>query len=147
MTALDRYSNPDLGLLLLRLWLGLVGILHGGQKLFGLFGGHGPREFADALAGMHVPAPYASAILAGCAEFFGGLLVALGIVPRLAAIPFAITMLVAWSTAHHFKFFSQTGGGEYPLTLAAALLTIIVAGPGRFTLPRLLSPRAATRPA
>jgi putative oxidoreductase len=90
------------------------------------------------LAGMNVPAPTASAYLAALSEFAGGLLIALGILPRLAAIPFAITMVVAWATAHHGKFFSQTGGGEYPLTLAVMAIVVVIAGPGRYSLPRLV---------
>ena len=81
------------------------------------FGGPGIKGFAGFLDTLHVPAPTANAVLAGLAEFAGGLLIALGLFPRLAAIPFAATMLVAWATAHHGKFFAP-GGGEYPLTLA-----------------------------
>lgn len=128
--------NHDLALLILRLWLGAVGVFHGGQKLFGLFGGHGLKGFSDYLASMNVPAPSVSAVLAALAEFAGGILVAIGLVPRAAAIPFLFTMLVAWATAHHFAFDSQKGGGEYALTLAVALLVIIIAGPGKYAITR-----------
>jgi putative oxidoreductase len=127
---------PDAGLLVLRLWLGLVGVLHGSQKLFGAFGGAGLKGFAGHLESLQIPAPGLSAALAACAEFFGGLLIALGIVPRLAATPFAFTMLVAWATAHHFGFFAAAGGGEYALTLAAAAIVVIIAGPGRYSVLR-----------
>jgi putative oxidoreductase len=125
--------NPDLGLLVLRLWVGVVGVFHGSQKLFGAFDGPGIKGFADALAKMNVPAPTVSAVLAGLAEFGGGLLIALGIFPRLAAIPVAFTMLVAWATAHHFKVFGEHGG-EFALTLAAVAIAIIIAGAGRYAL-------------
>ena len=129
-------ASHDCALLLLRLWLGVVGCYHGSQKLFGLFGGPGVKGFAGYLQSLDVPAPTASAVLAGSSELAGGLLVALGILPRLFAIPFLFTMLTAFATAHHFKFDVQQGGGEYPLTVAAALLTIIVAGPGKYAVTR-----------
>jgi putative oxidoreductase len=137
-TFLDRWRSPDAALLILRLWLGLVGVLHGSQKLFGAFGGTGIPNFAESLGKMNVPAPTAAAYAAALSEFLGGLLVGLGILPRLAAIPFLFTMVVAWATAHHFKFFGQSGGGEYPLTLAVALLVVVIAGPGRYTLSSCL---------
>lgn len=130
-------TNPDLGLLILRLWLGVVGILHGSQKLFGAFGGPGIKGFAGFLESLHVPAPTPSAILAASAEFGGGLLIALGLWPRIAAVPFAFTMIVAWATAHQGVFFEQNKGGEYALTLAAMALVVIVAGPGKWTITRL----------
>lgn len=141
---LDRPNLLDAGLLLARGWLGFLGFFHGSQKLFGLFGGPGISDFSGALAKMHVPAPTASAVLAGLAELGGGLLVATGIVPRLAAIPFIFTMLVAYFTAHRGKFAVTAGGGEYALTIAVLLLALILTGPGRLTIPYLLGRRTAT---
>lgn len=129
---------PDAGLLTLRLWIGVIGVVHGSQKLFGLFGGHGPRGFADFLASLGVPAPMLSGLAAGLAEFAGGILIGLGIAPRLAAAPFFITMIVGWLTAHGGRFLAINNGGEYALAVAAMLLTLILTGPGRFTLPALL---------
>jgi putative oxidoreductase len=136
-------TAPDAALLALRLWIGLVGILHGSQKLFGAFDGPGLKGFAAYLDTLHVPAPMPAAVCSALAEFAGGVLIAAGILPRLAAIPFAFSMLIAWATAHHFQFFAQTGGGEYPLTLALAAAAIIIAGPGRYTM--LPSSRTPTR--
>lgn len=135
-------TYPDLGLLALRSWVGLIGVLHGAQKLFGAFGGPGIKGFAGYLESMNVPAPTASAVMAGLAEFAGGLLIALGIVPRLAAVPFLITMIVGANTAHAGKFFAQNGGGEYAYTIAAILLALILTGPGRLTVPAILRSKA-----
>lgn len=129
-------ASHDLALLVLRLWLGVVGFYHGSQKLLGLFGGPGIKGFAGFLADLHVPAPTASAVLAGGSELVGGVLVAVGLLPRLFAIPFLFTMLTAWATAHHFAFDVQQHGGEYPLMIAVALLTIIIAGPGKYAVTR-----------
>ena len=65
----NQESSPcpcrDLGLLLIRLVLAAVFIYHGGQKLFGWFGGPGLQGFAGMLADHHAPFPYVAAILSG----------------------------------------------------------------------------------
>ncbi|MCC7343267.1 MAG: DoxX family protein [Bryobacterales bacterium] len=128
-----REVAADLGMLVLRAVLAVVFIYHGGQKLFGLFGGYGLAGTAGWMASIGIPMPYASAVLAGSAEFFGGAALLLGLWPRMAAIPMAFTMLVAIVTAHWGKFSAQAGGMEYPLTLAAALMAIALVGGGRLT--------------
>ena len=50
----------DFGLLLVRLMVGVVGVFHGGQKLFGLFGGSGIEGFAKFLESLNVPLPLVS---------------------------------------------------------------------------------------
>lgn len=140
--VVDRVNHlvhqPDLGLLLVRLMVGVVGIYHGGQKLFGAFDGMGIDGFTGFLTSLGVPAPHLSAYLAGGAEFFGGLLILTGILTRLAAIPFAITMLTAILTVHLGKFNAGTGGMEYPLTLLVIAVSLALTGPGRLTVPALV---------
>ena len=123
----------DLGLLILRLWLGMLGMFHGAQKVFGTCGGPGIDGFAGFLKSLDIPNPTAAAWGAGLSEFGGGVLVLIGLLARIAAIPFMATMIVAFATAHHGVFDVQKQGGEYPLTIAAGLLVIIVAGPGRYS--------------
>jgi len=130
-----RNSTPDVGLLLLRLMLGVVFIFHGGQKLFGLFGGYGLTATAGAFESMGLPLPMASAIAAGSAEFFGGILLILGLLFRPAAAVMAFTMIVA-SWTHLSGGFPAPQGFEYPLTLGIALITLALTGAGRFALDR-----------
>ena len=89
------FRNPSLARLtwaLLRIVTGLVFMVHGAQKLFGLFGGMGPN-------GGHVD--YASMMgLAGVLEFFGGLLVVLGLLTRPVAFILAGEMAFAFWTVH-----------------------------------------------
>lgn len=125
--------SPDLGLLLIRLMLGVIGVYHGSGKLFGLFGGPGIKGFADILAGMKVPVPLVSAVCAGSAEFFGGLAIALGLFTRIGAVFFAFTMAVAIALVHPDKF-SGEGGMEFPLTLAVVAVALIFTGPGRYSI-------------
>jgi putative oxidoreductase len=132
-TPLKFLHHPDLGLLIIRLMFGIVGVYHGSQKLFGAWGGVGLDGFSGFLAKMGVPAPGISAWLAALAEFGGGILIAAGLLPRLAAVPFAITMLVAFGMAHHFSFDMKSGGNDYPLALALVAIGLIFTGPGKYS--------------
>jgi putative oxidoreductase len=146
LPASFRLLAADVGLLLLRLVLGAVGVAHGGQKLFALFGGQGAGAFADYLATLGVPAPQVSARLAGAAEFFGGILLAAGLFTRAAAIPFAFTMGVAIWTVHRHAFFAQNTGMEFPLTLGVAALALALTGPGRLSLDAAFLARPSHSP-
>jgi putative oxidoreductase len=148
-SAIRTLQNPDVGLLLIRVMVGVVGMYHGSQKLFGLFGGGGIRGTAGAMEQMGLPLPMLSAILAGAAECFGGLLVAIGLRARLAALPYAFTMFVAAFYVHGHAFGAQHNGMEYPLTLGVVLIGLAMTGPGRLTFPnaiRRIEPARASTP-
>jgi putative oxidoreductase len=138
--------NPNLGLLIMRLMIGVVGIFHGAGKLFNIFDGPGLKAFADALKGMNVPVPMVSAILAGSAECFGGLLIAVGLFTRLATLPFAFNMLVAFFIAHKGVFSGAKQGGEYALTLAVFAIGLFFTGPGRYAISAGLKGGLASSP-
>ena len=130
--------SPDTGLLLARLMLAVVFVFHGAQKLFGLFGGYGIEGTAGFMESIGMPFPVASALLAGGAEFFGGLALMSGLGQRLFSVPLVFTMLVAaFSVGQGFD--SQQGGMEYPLTLAVVTAGLGLLGPGRYAL-RIQSP-------
>ena len=135
-TTKTRLNN--LGLLTIRVILATVFVYHGGQKLFGLFGGYGIEGTAKWMASAGIPFPTLSVVLAGSAEFFGGLALLTGLAARLATVPMVFTMVVAIATTHLTGFDARTGGMEYPLTLAAVLAGIGLTGPGRFTLVELV---------
>jgi putative oxidoreductase len=122
----------DAGLLVIRIAVAIVFLYHGSQKLFGAFEGSGLGKFAGMLQQMGIPIPYLSAVLAACAEFFGGLLLLLGIAVRVAVIPMIFTMLVAIVKVHSGAFSLQHKGMEYALTLGLVLLGLGLTGPGRF---------------
>ncbi len=128
----------DLGLLAIRIMLGVVFIFHGGQKLFGMFGGPGIEGFAGWLGSMNVPAPTANAYLAAGAEFFGGIALLVGLGTRIAVVPLIATMVVAILMVHGHAFSIQEKGMEYPLTLAVVMAGIGLTGAGRFSLDAVL---------
>jgi putative oxidoreductase len=131
-------SFSDVGLLMIRLILAAVFMFHGSQKLFGLFDGPGLKATAAAFGKMGFQMPMVSALAAGSAEFFGGLVVLIGVGARIAAIPMAFTMFVACFTVHAKAFSSQHGGMEFPLTLAVTLVALVLIGPGRLTVARFV---------
>jgi putative oxidoreductase len=140
-------TGTDGALLVLRLALAAVFIAHGGQKLFGLFGGPGLAGTVQFMGGMGIPAPLA--FLAVFTEFFGGLALIVGAFTRLASLGLFVTMLVATVKVHLANgFFLMTPGGkgvgyEYNMVLLAVTLALVLAGPGRIALgdwePRLLA--------
>jgi putative oxidoreductase len=126
----------DLALLILRLGLGAVMFAHGAQKLLGLFGGHGPQLFVRFVGTLGMPASMAWLVIA--VEFFGGIAVVFGVLSRLAALGFAVEMVVAIVKLHWAQgFFMNRPGGagyEYPLVLGVVAFVLLLSGPGRFAL-------------
>jgi putative oxidoreductase len=124
------------GLLLLRLVVGGTMFSHGAQKLFGWFGGGGPRGTAGFLGSLGFRAPLLMATLAGLGEA-GGLAFAAGFLTPLAALGIAIVMINAITLVHWSKgFFNGNGGLEFPLILLTVAVAISATGPGRFSVDR-----------
>jgi putative oxidoreductase len=83
------------------------------------------------------------AILAGSAEFFGGLALILGLLTRPAAVAAAFTMLVAIFSVHISNgLFAANNGYEYALTLMVALIALAVQGGGQLSVDQALTQRS-----
>lgn len=120
--------NPDAGLLIVRVVLGIIMLYHGWPKLTGLGG------FIERFTGMGVPLPAFSATFAMVVEVGGGLLMLLGVLTDIAGLLFAIDMVGAILFYHAKNGFAVGEGGvEWPLALLAMALGIALAGPGRFS--------------
>jgi len=126
------------GLLLLRVVVGGTMFSHGAQKLFGWFGGGGPRGTAGFMGQMGFRTPLLMAMFAGLGET-GGLAFAAGFLTPLAALGIAVVMINAITLVHWSKgFFNGNGGFEFPLTLLTVAVAVAAIGPGRFSVDRAL---------
>jgi putative oxidoreductase len=123
------------GLLIIRLGLGLILFAHGGQKLFGWFGGYGldgTAGFFDSIG--HRPGRR-MAMLAGLSEAGGGVLLVLGLFTPLAAAMLIGTMIVASVSVHAQQGLWATNGGyELPLTNAFVATALAFTGAGSWSL-------------
>ena len=129
----------SIGLLILRLVVGLGLAAHGAQKLFGWFGGYGLTGTGQFLEQLGFRPGRFQALQAGFAEAAGGLLLALGFLTPFASAAILAVMIVATVGVHLQKgFFAQNGGYEYPLVLAAVALAFAFAGPGPLSVDRAL---------
>jgi putative oxidoreductase len=126
------------GLLLLRVVIGATMFAHGAQKLFGWFGGHGPRGTAGFFGSLGFRAPLAMALLAGLSEASGALF-AIGFLTPLASLGITVTMLIAIATVHWKNgFFAGGGGYEFNLALLTVAIAVAATGPGRFSVDRAI---------
>ncbi len=129
----------NIGLLILRLTVGLTLAAHGTQKLFGWFGGPGLDATGQFFEMLRFFPGRRHALMAGLAETGGGLLLALGLTTPVAAALIFSVMFVAAVTVHIKKgFFAQNGGYEYTLVLGVAALSVPFTGAGSLSLDALL---------
>ena len=144
---IKRVLSSDAGLaaFILRVPTGLILAAHGAQKLFGAFGGYGLEGTGQWMDSIGLEPGMLMAFLAGSAEFFGGLALALGLLTRPAALLTAFTMLVAVFSVHISNgLFMANNGYEYALTLMMVSLALLVQGAGAFSLDNLISRKLAT---
>ena len=123
----------DAGLLVLRLFAGLaLAFGHGLGKL--------PPSplFVEGVGGLGFPAPVVFAWASGLAEFGGGLLLAVGLLTRPAALFVAFNTSVA---AFRMQAGQAFGERELALFYLASAVCLLLAGAGRFSLDRLVSRR------
>ena len=133
-------STAGSAALILRIPVGLVLAAHGAPKLFGWGGGYGLGGTAQWLSSIGIEPSYLMALLAGGAEFFGGLALVLGLFTRPAALVAAFTMLVAIFSVHiENGLFAADGGYEYALILMMALIALAVQGGGYFSIDKTIS--------
>jgi putative oxidoreductase len=128
----------DVGILVLRLTVGMALAAHGSQKVFGWFGGYGPDGTGQFMEALGFRPGRRHALAAGYVEIIGGLLLALGFLTPLAAALIVSVMVVAAATVHWKNgFFITSGGYEFNLVLGVAALSIAFTGPGAVSLDGL----------
>ncbi len=125
----------DLGLLVLRVVIGLLFAAHGAQKVFGWWGGPGLSGWRGAMEQMHFRPPTLWAGISSGTELVGGLFLALGFLLPLTTAALIAQSIVIMVVAHLARgFWNSKGGIEFSLTLAAAVTALAATGPGRFSI-------------
>jgi putative oxidoreductase len=132
-------ASADLGLLLLRAWLGLTMLFnHGLEKLL---------KFSEQSAGFPDPLGVGSTVslaLAVFGEVVCAALLTLGLFGRFAALGLAVTMALAFFMVHQGAL-SGEGSGELAFIYWAGFLTLFATGPGNLSLDAMLAPRSVRR--
>lgn len=126
----------DFSWALLRVLYGAFYIPHGMQKLFGAWGGNieGLAKAIDGRMGWHPGVFWAHYI--GCLEFFGGILLVLGLLTRPVALLFCGFMFVAAVQFNTQAWWWTQSGREMPLLLLGIALVILIRGGGPYSLDR-----------
>ncbi|MFJ3922002.1 DoxX family protein [Streptomyces sp. NPDC090022] len=138
-------ASYDLGLLIIRVAVGLTMAVHGVQKLFGWFDGGGISGTGKFFEMAGYPSGEAMAVIAGLSETFGGLGLALGLLTPLAGAVLLGTLINILGVKG-LEAFTGPKGVEYELLLTAAVVGIILTGPGRYAVDRFLPYLRTPRP-
>ncbi|PWD49916.1 hypothetical protein C8046_03690 [Serinibacter arcticus] len=137
-SALGSPATTSLGLLVARLALAVVMIAHGAQKVFTFTLEGTAASFAD----MGVPAASVAGPALAIFELVGGIVLLLGLGTRIIAALNVVAMLGALVIVHlSAGFFAGDGGYEFVLVLAAVSLTLVLTGPGAFSLDAVIARR------
>ena len=138
--AVGRRGTQHLGLLVLRVGLGVVLGAHGLQKLFGWWGGSGVTAFKNSLSDVGYQHADILAYVSACGETVAAVLLVVGLFTPVAAagaLAFLINGLLATVSARphspNFSFFLPEGH-EYQITLIVLAVGVILCGPGRYGL-------------
>lgn len=126
----------NIGLLIIRLVIGLTFFGHGAQKLFGWFGGPGITGMGNWLETLGLEkGAKVWATLAGLFELIGGLLFAAGFLTMIGSIMIVVVMIDAIYAVHGKNGYWITNGGfEYNLVLIAVVIGVALIGPGQYVL-------------
>ena len=125
----------------IRLGLAAVMIGHGAQKVLGSFGGPGFNTYISGGTPFSFMRPtWFWLTAAALSEFVGGILIALGFLTRVGAFFIACVMVTAIAGVHWSNgFFLSNQGYEYPLSLLAMSIALLIAGGGQASVDRALT--------
>jgi putative oxidoreductase len=123
-------------------------IAHGSQKVLGSFNGPGFKTYVAGNTPISFMRPtWLWLAAAAFSEFGGGILVGLGFLTRVGAFFIACVMVTAIAGVHWpGGFFAANRGYEYPLTLLAMAIALLISGGGQASIDRALSGGRSGRP-
>lgn len=137
---LEEYRN--IGLVILRLGLGIMFILHGYPKMFG-----GPdtwEQVGTAVQNLGIDfAPMFFGFMAGVAEFFGGIFLLLGLFFTPSIVLLFTVMLVA--TTQHLSAGDGFALYSHSIELAIVFVSLMFIGPGKYSLDKKLKNKRRRR--
>jgi putative oxidoreductase len=129
----------DLGLLILRIVVGLTMAGHGAQKAFGWWKGPGRAGWYAVMVRMGFRPANAWGLVSIGAELVGGILFALGLFTPVAATALIGQAVVIIFKAHWSRgFWGRDGGYEFPLSLVAGVVAVLGTGAGAVSLDSAL---------
>src|SRR5580704_6140612 len=138
MEGLEKLK--PIALLFLRLALGIIFIFHGYPKLF-----THPHQTADAFVKMGFPAYFA--YIAGVLEFFGGILLIVGLFTRIAGLLLAAEMAVALVRVHGMLSNPMNVHNyEFPLALAVGSFALAGVGAGLISMDHVIYSKRSSFP-
>jgi putative oxidoreductase len=133
------YQKLDcVALPMLRVAMGVILFPHGAQKLFGWFGGRGLDAFAVTFGNLGYKPGLFWAVVVGLTEALGGLLLALGLFTRPAALAIVIFMCNAIYWTSTKGFFWTGGGSEFSILILVVALVFLIRGGGHASLDRMI---------
>ncbi len=129
--ATSKFAWP-----MIRIVTGLFLMPHGAQKLFGMFDGN-PTAMAGFFSKMGIEPAALMVTAVGTVEFFGGLLLALGLLTRPVAAAIFVVLTVAWYKVHlSAGFFVTKGGFEFAMMWSILALAFVLRGGGEYSIDR-----------
>jgi putative oxidoreductase len=128
----------SIGLLVVRVVVGLIMAAHGASKLLGWFGGYGLRGTGEFFVQLGFQPGRAFAAAASLSEIISGLLVALGFLGPIGPALMVSVMIVATLTVHLGQGLFAPKGIEVPLLYAAAAFGLALTGFGEYSVDALL---------
>jgi putative oxidoreductase len=133
LIVMNKENSIRIIYLVFRLWFGYT-MMQNGKFIFD----SSQTDFFLQWFGkeLHFPAPLLMYYLAKGSEFFGGLLILLGLFSRVAGVFVAFTMLVATLTANIHQIYN--GDGAITISLLSFACLIIICGSGRLSIDYLI---------
>jgi putative oxidoreductase len=131
-------QTVSIGLLVVRVVVGLIMAAHGASKLWGWFGGHGLRGTGQFFEQMGFRPGVAFAAAASFSEIISGLLVAVGFLGPIGPALMISVMIVATITVHLGQGLFVPKGIELPLLYGSAAFALALIGFGEYSLDALL---------